>query len=1401
MKYTLIMPKVAIFLSIILLSSLFVQNSYSFIGGDLPQPNQQIPNFKLEHTSGILKIEPEIKLEQNTSKRYLVFGNGKLPSSAIGNQIYSISTPSGFFSVNIASENKIAFLKNQGYTVIEDFQVDLHGNNEGEISRIGTIVSSDTVHQKYNYTGTGINIAVVDTGVDFSNPDLQHSLARDENNIPIMLDADGQGIILTNATFIASIDQNNIIRNFSKPIPNGTTSDVYKTKDGVFLNILQGGNGTKIQVYNSFYPAAGPAPVFNGTLDKDMKIGKDNRDFIFSKSGIYHLGVMYQGALQGPLARLQVVPVLVVDSTRAGHYDTIIPDLSTSWHDYTRFDLKKGEKPKYDFDFTDERPITIGNGSEFLVYDSNEDGKNDYSAGTVGARVLDVFSVIENKTVIIDEKLKAVNGTLLPPMDPDGEFFGVMTDFLGHGTGSAASIVAKGEREYDIYNNTKKYTIKGVAPDAKIVPVKALWFGDTVYSWLWTAGFENSDNTWKFSGKPRVDIISNSWGISNFPSLHQAPGLDILSSIVNVLSTPHSLDQNYPGVTIVTSAGNSGHGYGTIGMPNAASYGITVGATTNNVFVGQGGFKDQPRFGNTTEHYNHVVDFSSRGPSIVGDPKPDLMSLGAYSFVPSSVIQTKKDSKAEPFSTFGGTSMAAPLVAGAAALVIEGLQDTSQDYDPFVVKSILMSTASDLKNDPFTQGSGLVNATQALEFIKGEDGMFIVHSEASYENIENIIELPISQINGTSFGVNNFDVPQKNYPQSNWFAGHLLPGEQNTATFTIENPTNKPIDITIHPQTLKLIKKTAYKGETEVHVQDEILNKSKVYAPNYVPLYDIHDIDEHVSYYEEEKIPDNTSLLVLNINFPFSTFMNKTEEIYANDMRISSLYLYDWADKNNDTSITSDELSMVNRAGSWGTVQEMRVTDPKSKFDDVPIVGVYPVPTRYSYWVGDTRQNSTSMDYILSASYYKKDDWNTIWLNDNTVSIPPKSSEQISATVIAPAKAQTGVYQGFLKFEGEHHTTNIPVSYVVKKKIDDKDSLMLISGVNSTDVLYGPGYTKGAFDMTNRYMAGDWRQFYFDISDSSINAAAIDISWEHPDTNLSVFVIDPYGKVVQTNMPSGVFGHFMGWPSVDWLGTTPFSQGGGFFPVKNKDDTSTILYVPINQTGTYGILTHNTLFGGNHTTEPITIAAKFTNIIPDDQSPLIVLDVPQFVNLDDVISPVIKDTNLDYAKYYLDGKEIDIMDSKILDPEFLTEGQHELKIEAVDTAGNAQIQSFVFNVDNSKPDLLIKSPRNGTTVSNNILIEFEANDENLHDSEPTTIILPSGETVTGERSLRYDTSSLLDGNYEIKILAKDKADNFISKTILFTVNHNIIDTEPTPTNSDDESLDFFEWLNKVLGLQ
>ena len=349
------MPKVAIFFLILLFSPV-VTNSYAFVPVDL---NSNDSENVLLFDSEIVQIDPNFFVENNF-KRYLIFGNNLEKNDFLkSNSIYGIQSDSGFFTVSLLSETSASNLISQGYYVVEDFKLDFHSSDDQiqDASRIGDITGSNFAKTKYNSTGSGSVIAIVDTGVDFSNPDIQHSLARDEINHPIMLDPDGQGIVLTNATFFAYIDENEIIRNYSKPIPSHMTSSAYVTRDGVFLDVSQKGKGSDIPIYNSFFPQIGTSIIFNGTLVNDMKIGDDNRNYIKSKSGIYHLGVIYQGGLSGPLARIQVVPVLVVDSFTSGVYDTIIPDLSTSWEDYTRFDLEPGQKANSDFDFTDEKPI------------------------------------------------------------------------------------------------------------------------------------------------------------------------------------------------------------------------------------------------------------------------------------------------------------------------------------------------------------------------------------------------------------------------------------------------------------------------------------------------------------------------------------------------------------------------------------------------------------------------------------------------------------------------------------------------------------------------------------------------------------------------------------------------------------------------------------------------------------------------------------------------------------------------------------------------------------------------------------------------------------------------------------------------------------------------------------
>ena len=1352
------MPKLVLFLLAFSLLILFQQSSYGFIEGT---EVSTLPNFPLEIESDIISFD--LPNKETLTKRYLVYGSGSLNSaySDTKNVAYGINSNNGFFSVGVLTESDASKLKLKGYYVIEDFPLDFHSkyvstNAITKTSQFGNIANSEQVHKLYNVTGKGVTIAVVDTGVDFSNPDIMESLARDDDNNPIMLDTDGQGLVLTNSTFAANIKYGKVY-NFTKNdiLPENAKSDVYESKDGIFLNTMAK-NGT-ISVYNSFSPYYGNAHVVDARVTGDLKIGTSQKDFIPSKSGIYHLGAI----LASHLGKLQVLVVLVTDPNEAGVYDTITPDMSTSWMDYVK---TEGSRPDYDFDFTDETPITIGSGNEFLVYDSDDDGINDYSAGVVGARVVDIYGIISDEAEI-DDSLGAVNGTLLPAMNENGNYFGVMNDFLGHGTATSATIASKGKMEYDIYNNTKKSTILGISPDVSILPVKSLWFGDIFYGWMWTAGFENKENKWIYTEEPKVDIISNSWGVSTFPSLEYAPGLDISSHILNALATPQSLHENYPGTTIISSAGNSGHGYGTMGMPGISSFGISVGAVTSNDFVGYGPFKGEPRFGNTTDHSGHVVDFSSRGPGVIGDPKPDLMSIGAYGFVPSAITKLP-DEPRESFSVFGGTSMSAPIAAGSAALLVESLKEKSMNHDPFMIRNLLMSSADDLRNDPLTQGAGLVNVLDAVRIVNGHAGKFMVHNDATFSNIREVIDVPPSSFYSDLIGIDESSLSGKTFPMTSWYGGRLSPGEETTTTYTIENPNNYPIDVTIKPETLRLIDKLQMSGITQPHLQDPILNEPETYRPNYIKLSDIPA--EHRISNETSIINPDSSLMILNLHFPFDVFMDQTDTTYADNLKISSLYVYDWKDKNTDDEISSDELSLVSRGGSWGTVQEIRISDPLEKFENEPVIGVYPVPKIFSFWKANTNQNSTSMDYSLSTSYYQNVLWDDVDV-DGKITIPPNNSTKVSTTLSVPSDKQTGVYQGFLSFEGKYHKINSPVSYAVLETVKKDVGQTVISG-SSGDALYGNGFVKGAFDMTSRYMAGDWRQYYFDIQDRTINSATINLEWENDDTNFTVFMIDPHGKIIQTNFPSGVFGEFLGWPTSDWLGTSSFSGGGAFYPVKNKDNTSTVLFAPINQTGTYTLLVHSTLFDGTLTTEPISLAAKFTTIVPDEKPPEITFEIPELVNKTFDTLPEIIEKNLDYVKYYLDGEERNL-EHLPLKFGMLPDGKHNLRVYASDIVGNDAEKTFSFTVDNTPPEILVKSPINGTTVSDSLNIDFKVKDENLAEDGVITILLPDGESLKDVTSYSFNVADIDDGIYDLKIVAVDLAENEQTKILSFNVDH------------------------------
>ena len=272
-------------------------------------------------------------------------------------------------------------------------------------------------------------------------------------------------------------------------------------------------------------------------------------------------------------------------------------------------------------------------------------------------------------------------------------------------------------------------------------------------------------------------------------------------------------------------------------------------------------------------------------------------------------------------------------------------------------------------------------------------------------------------------------------------------------------------------------------------------------------------------------------------------------------------------------------------------------------------------------------------------------------------------------------------------------------------------------------------------------------------------------------------LLDPQGKIISTNMPTGVFGHFMNWASLDWLGSSPFSQGGGFYPVKNKDNTSTLIFAPINQTGTHSLLIHSTLFEGKTITEPVTLVAKFSTLTTDNIPPKIILELDDFIKSDHIISPEIIEDNLASVTYTLDGNLIQV-DNGDLDTNTLDDGKHSLVINAIDKFGLTTSETFDFTLDSESPLLELQS-QNNTVVSKRLDIQVSVSDQNLPKSNYLSFLLPTGERVVDQKSYSFDVSDLNEGEYLIEVSVHDMAKNNVLSKIIFEIDHSVVDPPKT----------------------
>lgn len=167
-------------------------------------------------------------------------------------------------------------------------------------------------------------------------------------------------------------------------------------------------------------------------------------------------------------------------------------------------------------------------------------------------------------------------------------------------------------------------------------------------------------------------------------------------------------------MTVVVSSGDSGVS-GTVSSPATDPLAIAVGATNTLRINAQA-------TGYTRWTNNNITPLSSGGTA----PNNRVVDLVAPGYGGEAACNPNgSDCPANTRTeAFGGTSQSCPIVAGAAADVIQAYADTHHGTKPTpaLVKAILTSTANDIGAPADQQGAGLLDVAAAVRAAQQEPG-------------------------------------------------------------------------------------------------------------------------------------------------------------------------------------------------------------------------------------------------------------------------------------------------------------------------------------------------------------------------------------------------------------------------------------------------------------------------------------------------------------------------------------------------------------------------------------------------------------------------------------------------------------------------------------------------------
>ena len=295
-------------------------------------------------------------------------------------------------------------------------------------------------------------------------------------------------------------------------------------------------------------------------------------------------------------------------------------------------------------------------------------------------------------------------------------------DCRGHGTNVASIAAGFNDQPNSVNNDDMGFNHGlGVAPRAR-VGISKIFACNEDFDLGPNGSFTRLTSAAYASG---ARISNNSWGFDDSPDR---------------LGEYHSSSREYdalvrdarpsePGnqqMVEIFAAGNNGHGvggdfnegYGSVTPPGTGKNVITVGASENLRSIG---FPDGCGVSDSgADHEDDIIDFSGRGPTNDQRTKPDLVAPGTHMLGarPTHTGYTGADAcdnqsvfpAGTLYNLVSGTSQAAPVVAGAAALIRDwySREHGGPEQDPpspAMTKAILANTAADVAGGDDGKGS------------------------------------------------------------------------------------------------------------------------------------------------------------------------------------------------------------------------------------------------------------------------------------------------------------------------------------------------------------------------------------------------------------------------------------------------------------------------------------------------------------------------------------------------------------------------------------------------------------------------------------------------------------------------------------------------------------------------